>query len=369
MADLVVIKRFLYRYKAEHAQSLLKDNGIDSIVQADDLGGYRPHLNFGRDNVRLLVRQEDAQKAQEVLGILDGAVPEADLEKAYQSAPDVNIHSESCKTISLPSIKNVLSFAAVALLIWMILHLYNNQEPSWNSSFVRGSHYVIKIESKGNALIDEENTKRTKKIYKRRLEGLGLKRKERIVRIQGDRTIVIQLPSTPLSDSTKRMLFKTAKLEFALVEDDPGLMKAALDGDVPPGFIVKGLKRNDGIEQILLSEDATLKSSTIQDAVVEMDNVFNTPHIMLIFNKEGANRFAQITRSNVGKRLAIILDGKILSAPQIREPILSGRAQITGNFTEQEATLLAAALRAGALPADITVVESAPLTKEMWLGK
>ena len=369
MEDLVVIKTFLQRYEAEHAQGLLKNNGIDSIVQADDLGGFRSHLTLGTGNVRLLVKKEHAEKAKEILSILDRVVPESDLEKAYKYTYDENTYSESPKSINLPSKRKILNLVLGVLLIWLSVYIYNNQEPTWKDSFVQGSHFVIEVESKGNTKIDDENTNRIKKIYEYRLKGLGLRKRERLVEIIEDRTIAIQLPHTPLSDFKTRILFKIAKLEFKLVEDNPNLIKAALDGDIPTGLILEHIERNNEDEPILLSENVVLKGSIIKDAEVEVGRTFNMPTIMLVFNKKGASTFAEITSNNTGKRLAIILDGEVLSAPRIHEPILKGRAQITGTFTKEEATLLAVALRAGIMPAEIRVVESAQLTKELWLGK
>ena len=103
----------------------------------------------------------------------------------------------------------------------------------------------------------------------------------------------------------------------------------------------------------------------IEDADVNIDNRFNEPYIWISFNNEGAKLFEQITGDNINRKLAIILDNNVYSAPIIRDKIPGGRAQITGSFTLEEAHDIAIALRAGSLPVLVKVIRVEHLTKEM----
>ena len=145
------------------------------------------------------------------------------------------------------------------------------------------------------------------------------------------------------------MVGKVAQLEFRLVDDDPSRLKAALEGNVPQGFILKYVKEKER-EPVLLEDQVALSGERVSDAKVDFDTQgFGQPYISLALDNEGAAEFANVTRTNVGRRLAILLDGEVLSAPNIKEAILGGSAQISGQFTLDEASLLALALRSGCL--------------------
>ncbi len=129
-----------------------------------------------------------------------------------------------------------------------------------------------------------------------------------------------------------------------------------MTGKTPEGFLLKTLK--DDNTPVLLVDQVALSGENIVDARVDFDaSGFNQPYISLQFNTKGAKDFGVLTQNNVDRKLAIILDGEVLSAPVINEPILSGNAQITGTFTFEDASLLALALRSGALPAPMHVEE------------
>ena len=106
----------------------------------------------------------------------------------------------------------------------------------------------------------------------------------------------------------------------------------------------------------------------LTDAEVQINKHNNEPFISLSFSSKGAKLFERITGDNINKRLAIVLDKRVMSAPVIQSKIGGGMAMITGRFTMDEARDLAIVLRAGALPAPIKIMESKPLNKEMWLG-
>jgi preprotein translocase subunit SecD len=179
---------------------------------------------------------------------------------------------------------------------------------------------------------------------------------------QGDNRILVQLPGVQDPDRAKALIGKTALLEFKLVDDraDP---EAAGRGTVPEGdelLYQRRLDKESGTERkvpYVVHKQAYVTGRDLTTARVSIDQNTSEPYVSVEFNATGAKAFADLTEGNVGKRLAIVLDGNVHSAPVIRERIPSGRAQITGGFTTQEATDLAIVLRAGALPAPVTVLE------------
>jgi len=189
-------------------------------------------------------------------------------------------------------------------------------------------------------------------ILRNRLDPQGVK--EYPIYPQGRDRIVIQLPGETDRGRILSRIKRVAHLEFKLVSDDVDKMKSALDGNVPPD--VELLIMED--KPILLEKKAELTGDSIVDARVEFSQrTFGEPYVSLTLNNKGARLFSQITAQNVNRRLAIVLDGVVESAPVIRERIPSGRAQISGRFSMDEANDLAIILRAGALPAPVNVIE------------
>ena len=223
-----------------------------------------------------------------------------------------------------------------------------------------GMHLILKVETEK---LDENAKKdavlRAIEILRNRIDSLGVG--ETVIQRQGENEILVQLPGITDRDKAIQMIGKVAQLEFRLVNDDPEKLKEALEGKVPKGYILKYVKDRTGEEKpepVLVEDKVALNGDTIVDARVDFDQTgFGEPYISLRFNAEGARRFADITRRNVGRRLAAILDGEVLTAPNIKEAILSGNAQITGQFSYEEASMLALALRSGALPAPMHIEE------------
>ena len=180
---------------------------------------------------------------------------------------------------------------------------------------------------------------------------------------QADNRILIQLPGVKDPDRAIGLLGKTARLEFKMVMEEAN-PQDALTGNVPQGGQLLFERRVDPLsgavsETPIVVEDKTiLTGDLLSNAQVRIDTRFNEPYVSIDFNSLGAKRFDQITASNVGRRMAIVLDDTVYSAPVIRERISGGSAQISGNFTEQEATDLAIVLRAGSLPAPVEILEN-----------
>lgn len=182
------------------------------------------------------------------------------------------------------------------------------------------------------------------------------------IRIQGEDRILIQLPGVKDPQRAKNLIGKTALLEFKLL-DETHDVETALKGDVPVGSeILYEIKedpetRRTSKTPYLIKKRAAMTGSYITDARVQIDSQYNEPYVSMTFDKKGARLFERITEENVKKRLAIVLDNKVYSAPVIQERIPGGEARITGSFNTEEASDLAIALRAGALPAPVEVIE------------
>ena len=185
---------------------------------------------------------------------------------------------------------------------------------------------------------------------------------EPIIRIQGKRQILVQLPGVTDTSRAKDLIGKTALLEFRLVDEEHDVAKA-LKGDVPVGSeILYQIKRDPqtGLTSrvpYLIKKGTSLTGADLADAQVRIDGRYNEPYVGLEFNRKGAVIFEKITEENLKKRLAIVLDNHVYSAPVIQDRISGGSAQITGNFTDQEAHDLAIVLRAGSLPAPVKIME------------
>jgi preprotein translocase subunit SecD len=182
------------------------------------------------------------------------------------------------------------------------------------------------------------------------------------IRRQGDNRILVQLPGVQDTQRAKDLIGRTALLEFKLV-DEAHDVNAALQGPVPAGSEILYKVEEDRTTKrtsrtpFLLKKSTLLTGASLTDARVQLDSQYGEPYVSIEFDKKGARTFERVTGENVGKRLAIVLDNKVYSAPTIQEKIGGGKARITGRFTMEEARDLAIVLRAGALPAPVTVLE------------
>jgi len=196
---------------------------------------------------------------------------------------------------------------------------------------------------------------------------------------QGANEIVVQLPGVKDPRRAIELINKVALLEFKLLDEDSPVA-AELPATIAPGeeattigkfkdripegdeiLFGREVDPNSGrvLKRVyLIKSESLLTGDLLTDARVSIDTRFNEPYVSLEFNAEGAEIFARVTRENVNKRFAIILDGNVHSAPVIREPIPGGRAQISGNFSMEEAKDLAIVLKAGALQAPVKMLQN-----------
>lgn len=186
---------------------------------------------------------------------------------------------------------------------------------------------------------------------------------EPVLQRQGENHILIQLAGVKDPERAKDLIKTTARLEFRLVDEQASVQKAQA-GEVPPDLELMYQFEKDQatnkLEQrnpILVEKRVLLGGESVAGADVRIDQQFNEPYVSIEFDSEGSRRFGEITERYVKQRLAIILDGKVHSAPVIREKISGGQAQITGGFSAEQARDLAIILRAGALPAPLELME------------
>ena len=202
--------------------------------------------------------------------------------------------------------------------------------------------YKVQFSKYGLLSLNNSAVNQSIEIVRRRIDDLGTK--EPTIVQRGEKRIVVELPGLKDPSRIKNLLGKTAKLNFRLVNNS----------DKDFGF--EKLKSETG-EELKVSKKIILSGENLVDAQPRVDNQSSQPIVSFSLDRYGAQKFGKTTTNNIGKRLAIVLDENIISAPVIREAITGGSGTISGNFTFQEVTDLALLLRSGALPTPINIVE------------
>ena len=193
----------------------------------------------------------------------------------------------------------------------------------------------------GLLTINNSALKQSIEIVRRRIDDVGTK--EPTILQRGEKRILVELPGLKDPERIKSLLGKTAQLNFRLVSENNE-------------FGTDELISENG-EKLNISKRIIMSGENLIDAQPSIQNQNNEPTVSFKLDRLGAQKFGRATTDNVGKRLAIVLDGEIVSAPNINEPITSGNGMISGNFSFQEATDLALLLRSGALPTPLVIVE------------
>ena len=196
-------------------------------------------------------------------------------------------------------------------------------------------------------------------IVRRRIDETGVVDPQ--IAQQGEGRIVVQLPGIEDPNRVKQLLGKTAHMTFRLVDEQANPLG---NGPPPPGDEYLPMQDNPA-QKLAVRKRVDVDGADLTDARAGTNPQTNEWVVNFTFNAVGGRKFADITRANVNHRFAIVLDDKIISAPVIREPITGGRGQISGNFTAASANDLAVLLRAGALPAPLTVVEERSVGPEL----
>ena len=245
--------------------------------------------------------------------------------------------------------KALLVIVVVAWAVWMAYP--PGEKVKLGLDLKGGMHLILKVDiDKVPEELRADATDRAIEIIRNRIDQFGVS--EPLIQKQGKDHIVVQLPGVTDRERALRIIKQTAHLEFKLVSEDVKKINAALEGNVPAGYELKYLDD----KPLLLEKRSSLTGDTLVDARIEWSTMQINPYVSFTLNPQGGRRFARITRDNMGKRLAIVLDGKLISAPSIESEIRE-KGQITGRFSEDEAANLALVLRTGALPAPIRVEE------------
>jgi preprotein translocase subunit SecD len=236
----------------------------------------------------------------------------------------------------------------------------------WDLEVVDGNRFVLTQTRAGLDLAIDSAMDAATEVVRKRIDALGT-REPTIIR-NGDDRIVVDVPGLKDPQALKNLLGKTAELEFKLV-DQNALQSDIAQGVAPPGSeIVPGAPGSDYAgTQLAVRRLGGIRGDSLTRAQASVDQRTNEPIVEIRFDPQGGARFARLTSENVGKPFAIILDGQVISAPNINEPIIGGTAQISGHFTTETANELAIALNSGALPVDLVVVEEFSISAE--LGK
>jgi preprotein translocase subunit SecD len=221
----------------------------------------------------------------------------------------------------------------------------------WDVQVVDSTRIVLNPTADGTARALKDAMSVARDVVRRRIDPGGTK--EITVITEGGNRILVQVPGVEDPEALKKLIGQTARLEFKLVDLSANPADVQ-QGRAPPGSQVLPMVEGGGFmavkRRVMVSGDQLTKA----DQGYDQDG---RPDINITFNTAGARRFARTTQENVGKPFAIILDDKILSAPNINEPILGGQAQITGSFTVQSAHDLAVSLASGKLPVKLNVIE------------
>ena len=233
----------------------------------------------------------------------------------------------------------LLFFARTDNLLNPYINNYNSFELDLN--ILNDKDIKVSFSKYGLLTINNSALKQSIEIVRRRIDDVGTK--EPTILQRGDKRILVELPGLKDPERIKELLGKTAKLNFRLVSENEE-------------FGVDKLVSETG-EKLNISKRIILSGENLVDSQPSFNNQSNKPAVTFTLDRVGAQKFGRVTTDNVGKRLAIILDGKIISAPSINEAIPSGNGIISGNFSFQEATDLALLLRSGALPTPLSVVE------------
>ncbi|MBI2915897.1 MAG: protein translocase subunit SecD [Elusimicrobia bacterium] len=248
-----------------------------------------------------------------------------------------------------------------------------------------GSHLVLELQTDKIAAPSAEKKRvavtdaldRAIEIIRNRIDQFGVA--EPLIARQGEKWIIVQLPGVKDPEAAKDLIGKTALLEFRLVDDSPAtekvvaalreksisLSSASAHMETLPAEILSlyptGYVLLPGREDrfYLVQSTPEMTGATLTNAKVQLGGAsgFGYPEVSLEFNDEGAKSFSRVTEANINRSLAIVLDGIVQSAPVIRTRIPDGKAVIEGSFSTEEAKLLSTVLRAGALPAPVTVIE------------
>lgn len=223
------------------------------------------------------------------------------------------------------------------------------------SSGEAGPTYKMEYRPMGLDQVRRNAMEQALETIRNRIDQLGVR--ETTIAQEGNDEILVQLPGIQDPERAKELIGKTGVLQFKLVDDHHSVSDALRDGPPPGDEILYGPAGRGGREPYLMETPVLLTGDTITDARVRPGGQLEGPYVTVDLDQRGAQIFAAITAANVGRKIAIVLDNVVYSAPVIREPIPGGHVQISGSFTYDESHELAIVLRSGALPAPVEIIE------------
>lgn len=245
----------------------------------------------------------------------------------------------------------------------------------WTIEVRDSSRFIVTQTSAGLDQAVKQAMADAREVVDRRINALGTL--EPTIVLEGRNRILVEVPGLKDPEALKALLGRTARLEFKLVDITANPVEIAAGNapigseilpypDAPPGLPYVAYPAREGQKpMIALKRQTIVSGDQLIDARQEFEQQTNAPVVGFTFDSQGGRRFAQTTRENVNKPFAIIVDGQVISAPNINEPILGGRGQISGGFTVQSANELAIALRSGKLPVALKVVEERTVSAEL----
>ena len=330
---------------------------LPSLLPASWMSAYpsflpRPQINLGLDlagGSHILLEADTAQVAEQRIQTMEDSV-RAEMRRAEPKIAISEISRAGGKlsfTVDEPS--------KIDAARELVTNLTNGAgltgQRDWNVQIVDDNRFVLSPTRAGLDVALDQAMETATEVIRTRIDEVGTK-EPTIVR-QGDDRIVVQVPGLDDPQALKQLLGQTAKLEFRMVDmqadqEDVAAGKARIGSEILP--------MADGTGAIAVRRSGGIAGDTLTNAQQSFDEN-NQAIVNIAFDSEGGKKFARLTQENVGKPFAIVLDGKVISAPTIEEPILGGQSRISGSFTVESANQLAIALRSGALPVDLKVVE------------
>ena len=303
--------------------------GSHLVLEIDGLALAKDQLDTLRESVRMVVRTTRAPGVSITAG--NGAVT-----VRVAEAKDREVVQRALRTL----VGNVGP------------SIFGGSEPDIEVATAANGDFIVRRTSSGLMANQRGAVEQSLEIVRRRIDEVGVA--EPTIQGLGADRILVQLPGVQDPKRIKTLLGSTAKLTFHRVNP-----QIEPDGDASqrsPGGYVR-MQDTTGRETYVIERQPMLQGDRLTQAAAGFDQLTNEPVVTFRLDAIGAKLFGEITRNNVGRAFAIVLDGKVLSAPVIREPIIGGSGQISGNFTAEETVQLAALLRAGALPVPLKVIE------------
>ena len=332
---------------------------IPSLVPPGSLPGWLPqrHVNLGLDlqggSYLLMEVDMEAVHKERLENLLDGV--RRQLREAKVGVTDLGVRD---KAVAFTLVDPTQEEAARTALRDTITAADAQGRREIDTAVENGRFHLALSET---AMAEKATSAvvQSIEIIRRRIDETGTN--EPVIARQGANRILVQLPGVTDPDRVKRLLGQTAKMTFRLLSEEtlaPGSV-------APPG--TEWLESSDRSQpgQMLVRRKIEVDGATLTDAQPSFNQQSGQWVVNFTFDALGARRFGEVTKQNVGRPFAIVLDGEVITAPNIREPITGGRGQISGSFSARSANDLAVLLRAGALPAPLTVVEERTVGPEL----